>query len=687
MNYVFESQEVNTISEMVNDYIVSNNKYTEDLTNSVEDIMTKTFKDDIVYNSDKIIYLLWDLAKSKVFESDEAVYKVAQIIPKSIENALEENAYSYAKEDISNIIESIEISKDYIHATGNSNIDYSVSADLFIKESITPCIEKLKDIKNLIYTKANLAIMDKLSNKKAPSVDKEKFKPKFHNLIRATSNLDKFLKVKEKKVYNKAKDKITDFVKKSNSVLFGESYNMYDYIGYDHKADICVRRYAFDESDTNNVSEFLDLVCNEYNDVLASQNDTCRIYYMINPGLAEIRIKEPTAIFGEEVDYMIENSDVDPSVCFDVNDISDLDTICDKIPTNVESIESMIKKSINENFTLEQFELALEAMSIIGVKEELVSLFGEKFNQYQFDKTLEDGLINESYTKLAKQEKIVNEAVDEWTALESSFEDKIEAYNLLSAIFEYSFPSSSDSDDDDDDDEEEDEKEEKSEDKKEDNNEEKKEDNSNAKAKIEELKKDNENMAKDMEKEVKEHAPKDGKPYKPKLSINDIKLAINGLKTHIKSFNTKQREICNNMDNATRAFVKSIKDALVSNRREAIIKGSVIPSFSRCIKAAFLFGAVGSVSLPVAIIGAFGALAMSKKLTDKERALLLDEIETELEVVDKELAIAENNNNINQYRTLLQYKKDLQRQYQRIKYNIRIGKDLLPGTAGFKSED
>ena len=61
--------------------------------------------------------------------------------------------------------------------------------------------------------------------------------------------------------------------------------------------------------------------------------------------------------------------------------------------------------------------------------------------------------------------------------------------------------------------------------------------------------------------------------------------------------------------------------------------------------------------------------------------ILLDDIETELDVVEKELSIAESNNKMNQYRALLQYKKELQRQYQRIRYNVRVGKDILPGSA------
>ena len=161
-----------------------------------------------------------------------------------------------------------------------------------------------------------------------------------------------------------------------------------------------------------------------------------------------------------------------------------------------------------------------------------------------------------------------------------------------------------------------------------------------------------------------------------------------GLKTKYKEFSTKEKEISRNLDNAARTLVKSMKDALVSNRREAIIKGSVIPSFSRCIKASIAIATIGYFSLPAALIAAIGGFALSKKLTKRERLLLLDEIETELEVVDKELSIADSNNEIKKYRALLKYKKDLQRQYQRIKYNIRIGKDILPGsTAGIGFSD
>ena len=136
-------------------------------------------------------------------------------------------------------------------------------------------------------------------------------------------------------------------------------------------------------------------------------------------------------------------------------------------------------------------------------------------------------------------------------------------------------------------------------------------------------------------------------------------------------------------------FIKSCKQALISDRREAIIKGSVIPSFSKCIKISLVLAGLGFATggIAVPVLTAIGGLIASKKLTQRERSLLLDDIEVEILVIDKELQIADSNNQINKYRALMKMKKDLQRQYQRIKFNVRVGKDIIPSKTGVDAED
>jgi len=201
-------------------------------------------------------------------------------------------------------------------------------------------------------------------------------------------------------------------------------------------------------------------------------------------------------------------------------------------------------------------------------------------------------------------------------------------------------------------------------------------------------KKDNDDHDdKDNDDENEDGEEKKKKGFSIDKLVNGIKLGLSGLKAKFGDMSQKEKEVSKNLDASASHFIKSIHDGLVSDRREAIIKGSVIPSFSKCIKNAIALVGIGGVSMLLvgnilpAIIIAFGGFALSKHLTKKERLLMLDDIEIELDIVEKELANAESKNQIKKYRTLLRYKKDLQRQYQRIKYNVRIGKDIMTNSA------
>ena len=159
---------------------------------------------------------------------------------------------------------------------------------------------------------------------------------------------------------------------------------------------------------------------------------------------------------------------------------------------------------------------------------------------------------------------------------------------------------------------------------------------------------------------------------KEKVSIGTTaKLAAHNAANKAKDASTKEKEISRTIDAYSSTIIKSCKDALVSNKRESIIKGSVIPSFSRMIKAAIGVGAVGVIGGPAAAaITAIGALAASKYLTIKEKKLLLEEIEVEKEVIAKQL------DNIGddpkRHKQLLMYQRKLQRESQRIRYGLAV---------------
>lgn len=167
------------------------------------------------------------------------------------------------------------------------------------------------------------------------------------------------------------------------------------------------------------------------------------------------------------------------------------------------------------------------------------------------------------------------------------------------------------------------------------------------------------------------------KDNKEKVPISTtVALSAKAAKDKATKISSKEKEISRTIDAYSNTMSKSIKNALTSNRREAIIKGSVIPSFSRIIKAGLAVGAVGIITNPViAAISALGLFATSKYLTIKEKNLLLDEIEIELEVIEKQLDKCEDNPK--KYKQLLTYQRKLQRESQRIRYGLKVkGKDV-----------
>ena len=174
------------------------------------------------------------------------------------------------------------------------------------------------------------------------------------------------------------------------------------------------------------------------------------------------------------------------------------------------------------------------------------------------------------------------------------------------------------------------------------------------------------------------------------IDFNNIKLYLKGLMDKAKNLSTKEREICRQIDSATMHFCDSIKKAVSADSREQIIKGSVIPSFSKCIKLAIVAaGAFGIASLaglssapliPVIII--FGAFGASKMLMADEKRALADELEIELEVLDREISNCEGEGKPKKLRALLRTRKELQRQYQRLKLGGKLAKKIRSSSTG-----
>lgn len=187
-----------------------------------------------------------------------------------------------------------------------------------------------------------------------------------------------------------------------------------------------------------------------------------------------------------------------------------------------------------------------------------------------------------------------------------------------------------------------------------------------------------------VEDAILEAVPNKGKPkVKKSINFNDLKIAFKAFQTKVKKLSAKEQAFWRNVDMYGNNIIKSMQRSLTSDRREAIIKGSIIPSMSKCIKTILTIAgttAVGAfMGMPyLGIITAIGIFASSKYLNNREKQLIYDEIDTELKVVDKELEMAQNDGDMKKYRFLLQYQKKLTREKARIKYGSTLKGMAIP---------
>lgn len=565
--------------------------------------------------------------------------------------------------------------KQYLNNCANKfdNFVSNIKEDKYISETEIDNISKvvsdnndiLREYSNICYSDSNIDIIRRLNdntiNESTEVIPINEFgKFKFTNLVKAAINLATKAKIQRMidKTYNRVKRR--RFINKIKHKLFGESSvsSMYEYIGEDDKVDICVEQYFFDESVENIIQENLEEICKEFNNEIASTYPDIYSYYIMSEGVAELHIKDTHMLYiSEESRKEIKSTisdEIESYLEIYAEACNSLEKVIDyKDAISIEDIVNNSKKLYPGEYSDEVFDLATEALVYSGVdvetleefytlctgtdegKEEYISNIIEKYDIYsRYSVNLE---AFDLFVKICEEGPVVKKVKVGGPVKNNDSAERLSKYNSKVSN-----------------------------------------------------KSSNEDKKEDSKEKDKEKNEKSAEKFSSKL--NSLKLAMEGLKANFKNMSQKEKEVSKNLDNNVTRLVKSMKDALISDRREAIIKGSVIPSFSKCIKIGIGLAGVGAISMATigtalpAVILAVGGFALSKNLTRKERILLLDDIETELDVIDKEIAMAESRNQMQKYRKLLKIKKDLQRQYQRIKYNVRVGKDILPGsTVGLKN--
>lgn len=153
---------------------------------------------------------------------------------------------------------------------------------------------------------------------------------------------------------------------------------------------------------------------------------------------------------------------------------------------------------------------------------------------------------------------------------------------------------------------------------------------------------------------------------------NVLKLAVLNIKRKAINLSDKEKQAANTMDAAMNSMIKSMDRQMSPAERERVVRGSILPSASKCVKLAIVLGLAWLVHPAIAIITAIGSFVCISKSNYKERQLALDEIEIELKMCERYIRIYEDRGEMDKLRQCEMIYRNLQRQHQRIKYKMSI---------------
>ena len=610
--------------------------------------------EDIQNNFNKFLDSLFNTclgcdAKVSKYICDEMLPEVEEEIKNiSIDN------YDVCKEFtckiIAHIKEALHLADEYINMKNNVAVTENI---IYLRIKLEAMDKNLAQTFDYVYPSyaVECAFGEMISEKNSDTKNTKDFKLfKFDNVITRCYKIDRFL-VNQ---FNQFKDKFKKKLDKVNEKIFGEA-TIYEMLTDDGNLDYCVT--SFDVSDLGSFEKYHEFCtnCIRYinTEILGETGMIC--YYQVNPDTLEFRIKE---------NLNLELTDEDKTLIEQNLSLEDLN----RIDMLLEAAEvypdfNFITESIEffkRNPEPEYFNTYLEAASMAGVPIDTMEEIYESIKECNGASFV----VGTSYN------------VSQYKPMDCDLDTVFESVNALELILEADKPMTD--------------RQKAAQARREaqlakwEKEEEEKENgkSANAPKKPEQKKVEPKKEKKPISNnsKVNNAVEKAGEGIdKLKRFMNNMKIYVHAIRGAIKKADAKTQSAMRNMDSTVERLGRGIKSALVSDRREAIIKGSVIPSFHKCLLIAAAEAGLWALNPPLAIIAAVGGLAASKKLTKKERALLYDDIMIELKILEKEVQRAEDRNQTKKLRQLLRMQRELERQATRIQYNIRFGKDRIPG--------
>ena len=509
-------------------------------------------------------------------------------------------------------------------------------------------IEEDIELSNQEMMSESQSLMESMLNESDDIISIQEFKIlKFQNLLRYAHDINKKLKKKEGKFMTKVKNKAVEVFQSVKNWL-NEDYdmslikeeNILDCISAKGNFDYTISIYEASKPEyVSDVRSALDEFCKE--NTKAEEGNF--VYYVESGNLFEIHISNNTHV------YMTEAEEAEWSHIFTEAEQAYAGYMMNMLES-LEKYDELFESNLHEGFA--KIEDTLTADGVLGIIEASKYLV----NMIPLSRLQE---IADNYADNNPTDYIgntaISQALDNWRLEESDMDMVLDTMSLLSEAIDNELLT-----------------------------EEKintKVDTSiKANNKKPEKKEDKPAEEKGKLAQAKDNAKENlEKIQKTKFNFNTLKYAMEDLKLKSKNAGDKAQQASNTLNMYVEKFINAVKSLYTNDDREQIIRGSIIPSFKqimgRLLVIAGLSGGVGifftsSAAVFTAVLSTFVTIALSKKSTDKERALMLDELDIEMDVCEKEMQRAESAGQMKKYRALSYRLTKLKREYQRIRYNI-----------------
>ena len=539
-----------------------------------------------------------------------------------------------------------------------SNIINILKENCDIDGDLSPIIESLnmileENINDEVYANAKI---DKENPKTFTTDEIDKFK--MHNLITDAQAVGEFLDQVDKTSTKELPVKMTTILSPkydNDDSPFAES-TLIDYIDSNAHISLNTRSYQYDGTHKDSIYEFANTINNCINNILYNRDSLS--YYILGENSVDFYIRSKYDLALKESDILAKGfSKLDKKSIVDINRISNI------LESFIDSPYSAIMDTLQDRHyaatvSADEAALVMDIMSPYidrSTITEFVNLCKEEGNNNYYsiktrcnDTVLEDFDIYEDPTTrlefCANNVMGLNEDVVE--RAKNNLKSAVGDLNVVKKIKD------------------------------------KKEASSTSAKPIDANKQATTTPSSEENKEQQQKTPtkEEAAPKKDKFTVTDAKLAWQGVKAKLKDASAKEKEISRDVDMEFNNLCKNIENTYSVDHREEIITGQVNRSLSKIIKMAISLAGIGAIagtalhssaaSIAIPAIMAVTGFAKSAHTTYKEKKLILDEIDIELQVLDREISRAESSGSSKKYRQLLTIQKNLQRRRQEIYYNL-----------------